>query len=199
MLKICSSCLLLTDIPSFAERVHSLAEEAGVVLAVEAEWNSMYRVRADMIMLGSKYLDSVSRDYYPLCTLILKKGESPFPYIREGIGRFIFDYANDVEIAFSFYQEIKKPVEEAGNFQEVVEQSSVKSFTFGDYDFNFADNQFRYRGKPIYLNPSYKLYLALWLLKGIKDNTKRKLVYDMRRKFGDGFLRDIDKSGQIRS
>ena len=100
MLIKCSKALLLSDVPSFVENYKALAEEIGVSLQVESEWNDRYRVTSEVVILGSKYLDTLNRSYYSEAVLILKEGESPAPYIKEGINRFIFNYKNNYESIF---------------------------------------------------------------------------------------------------
>ena len=108
MLIKCSKALLLSDVPSFAENYKALAEEIGVSLQVESEWNDRYRVTSEVVILGSKYLDTLNRSYYSEAVLILKEGESPAPYIKEGINRFIFNYKNNYELLCAFYKQEKR-------------------------------------------------------------------------------------------
>lgn len=55
---------------------------------------------------------------------------------------------------------------------------------------------FFYKGKPIYLTSAHKKYLAEWLLTGNKDNSRRMILCNLRKKFGVDFLADIDRFGQ---
>ena len=50
----------------------------------------------------------------------------------------------------------------------------------------------------IYLTDSSKKYLAQWLLNGLKDNSKRMILCNLRKKFGKDFLSDIDRFGQLK-
>ena len=63
----------------------------------------------------------------------------------------------------------------------------MTSFCIGDYDFQFDKNTFRYKGKSIYLCGSQKAYLASWLLNAHKDNSKRMILCNLRKKFGADF------------
>ena len=55
-----------------------------------------------------------------------------------------------------------------------------------------------YKGKAIYVTKAQKRYLADWLLNGHKDNSKRVLLFELRKKFGNDFLREVDRHGQIK-
>lgn len=199
MLEKVSSALLLSDVASFADNYRALADEVDVSLSVESEWNLRYRVSAEVVILGSKYLDSLNRAYYPIAVLILREGESPAPYIKRGITRFIFNYRNTYELLCAFYK-AERTLVHAGSreLEEIIKDSSSTSYINGGYDFDFARNRFIYLGKPIYLPESAKRYLAEWLLNGHKDNKKRMILCNLRKKFGTGFLKDIDRFGQLK-
>lgn len=189
----------MSDVPSFAEGYKSLAEDIGVELSVAEEWNERYRVTAEVVILGSKYLERLNRSYYPEAVLILKKGESPASYIKKGITRFIFDYQNNYELLCAFYRPEKIVLHASSNdLKTIIKECDVLRYQFGDYDFMFDTNKFKYRGKPIYLNESAKRYLAEWLLNGHKNNSKRMILCNLRKRFGEEFLRDIDRFGQMK-
>lgn len=199
MLIKCSKALLLSDVPSFAENYKALAEEIGVSLQVESEWNDRYRVTSEVVILGSKYLDTLNCSYYSEAVLILKEGESPAPYIKEGINRFIFNYKNNYELLCAFYKQEKIVVHASSNdLKTIIKESNVLNYQFGDYNFMFDRNRFQYKGRPIYLSDSAKRYLAEWLLNGHKDNSKRMVLCNLRKKFGEGFLKDVDRFGQLK-
>ena len=48
----------------------------------------------------------------------------------------------------------------------------------------------------IYLTNTIKKYLAQWLLNGKKDNSKRMILHNLRKKFGNDFLSDVDRFGR---
>lgn len=199
MLIKCSKALLLSDVPSFVENYKALAEEIGVSLQVESEWNDRYRVTSEVVILGSKYLDTLNRSYYPEAVLILKEGESPAPYIKEGINRFIFNYKNNYELLCAFYKQERIVIHASSNdLKTIIKESDVLNYQFGDYNFMFDRNRFQYKGRPIYLSDSAKRYLAEWLLNGHKDNSKRMVLCNLRKKFGEGFLKDVDRFGQLK-
>lgn len=199
MLRKVSKALLVSNVASFYENYEALAEDIDVNLQVEHEWNSKYRVNADVIILGSKNLESLNKTYYPMTILILKEGESPAPYIKMGIERFIFNYKNRFELLAALFR--PDPVilhASDADYDEIVRTSDVMSFCYGDYDFRFDKNQFKYRGKVLYLTASSKKYLAQWLLNGYKDNSKRMILCNLRKKFGEDFLSDVDRFGQFK-
>lgn len=199
MLRLCSKALLLSDVPSFAENYKALAEEVGVNLSVEEDWSSKYRITSEVVILGSKYLGKLNRAYYPEAVVILRQGESPAPYIKDGITRFIFNYQNNYELLCAFYKPEKVILHASSNdLKAIIKECDVLSYNFGDYDFRFDKNQFKYKGKPIFLYESAKRYLAEWLLNGHKDNKKRMILCNLRKKFGEEFLKDVDRYGQIR-
>ena len=199
MLIRCSSALLLSDVKSFSDSYKALAEEAGVSMIVEGEWNIKYRVSQDIVILGSKYLDKLNRAYYTNAVIILKKDESPAPYIAQGINHFIFDYTNVNELVFAFYRQEKVIVHSASaDLKSLMQDCNIFNFQFGEYDFKFDRNKFMYKNKPIYFNDSAKRYLIEWLLNGHKDNKKRMILCNLRKKFGDEFLRDVDRFGMMK-
>ena len=199
MLEKINSALLLSDVPSFVSRYKNLALESDVILEAEDTWNSRYRVGSDIVIAGSKFLDDINEDYYPVTVLILKKGESPSRFIKKGIERFIFNYEDDKELSFAFYRQKKQFLHfSSANLEETVADAGTQSFRQGNYDFWFDKNVFRYKGEAIYLCESAKKYLAEWLLHGHKDNGKRMVLYNIRKRLGKDFLKDIDRYGRIK-
>lgn len=199
MLRKCSSVLLLTNFEPFGQLYSQLAEEMGVSLRVEEEWNERYRVAADVVICGSKYLDSINRAYYPITVVILRSGESPAGYIKEGITRFIFDHENRYELALALYKPEKIYVQQKEmDVKSVLDGSPVLNYEYGAYRFDFSRDRYFYKSKGIYLTKREKTYLAEWLLNGHKDNEKRMCLFNMRKKFGKDFLADIDRFGQLK-
>lgn len=191
--------MLLTDIPSFAERVAGLAKSCEVNLSVEGSWNQMYRVSSEVVICGSKYLQDLNRAYYANTVLILKEDEKPEDFMDIGITRFIFNHKNDKEILFAFYvgDKVLSHIQNK-DLETLVKDSETAWFCMGSYDFQFDRGRFKYRGKLIYLAESQQRYLAEWLLHGHKDNSKRMIVCNLRKKFGKDFLKDIDRFGRIK-
>ena len=199
MLNKCTTALLLSDVPSFSTMYKTLAESIGVQMKVEAEWKDTYRANQDVIILGSKYLDKVNRAYYPKTVIILKPSENPARYIKEGIGHFIFDYQNQYELLVALFKQETLVIHSSSlELKNLIKSSSITSFCFKDYDFKFDKNQYNYKGKPVYFTDSQKEYLADWLLNGFKDNKKRMVIFTLRKKFGQDFLKDVNRFGQIK-
>ena len=199
MLIKCKSALLLSDVESFSKAYEMIAEEVGVELKVESDWSERYRLTQEIVILGSKYLDKLNSMYYPNVVLILKTNESPYPFMQKGITRFIFDYQNKYELFTALFKAEPVTVHTSHlPLEEIIKDSSVWNFTYGDYDFKFDKDKYFYKGKQLYLANAQKRYLAEWLLNGHKDNSKRMILCIMRKKFGQEFLADIDRFGRIK-
>ena len=116
-----------------------------------------------------------------------------------GIVRFIFNYKNRFELLTALFRPDPVIIHATdSDYDEIIKTSEVVDFCCGDYDFRFDKSQFRYKGKMIYLTASSKKYLAQWLLNGLKDNSKRMILCNLRKKFGEDFLSDIDRFGQLK-
>lgn len=199
MLSKVKSALLLTPVDSFAEHYTALAEGIGVRMERRDEWGRMFRMGADVVIYGSRYFDCMNSAYYPSSVIILREGESPEPYIEAGVSRFIFNHRNSYELLCALYKEEAVIVHASGGgLEEILRNAPAVRFCFGKYDFRFDENLFAYGGHSIYMPESSKRYLAEWLLRGNKDNSKRMILCNLRKKFGKDFLRDIDRFGQIK-
>ena len=197
MLKKVDKALLISDVASFSDNFSALAEDIGVTLLVEPSWNVKYRVNADTIIFGSKYISEVNEAYYPIAVIILKDGESPAPYIKMGVTRFIFNYNNSYEMICALHKSDSVIVHSGSvEYEEIVKDSVTARYNFGDYDFCFDKNVFKYKGKQIYLSNASKKYLAEWLLNSNKDNSKRMILCNLRKKLGESFLRDVNRYGE---
>lgn len=199
MLKKVNKALLISDVTSFSDNFSALAEDIGVTLLVEPSWNVKYRVNADIIIFGSKYISEVNETYYPIAVIILKDGESPAPYIKMGVTRFIFNYKNNYELICALHKSDSVIVHSGSvEYEEIVKNSVTSRYNFGDYDFCFDKNVFMYKGKQIYLSNASKKYLAEWLLHSNKDNAKRMILCNLRKKLGESFLRDVNRYGELK-
>lgn len=198
MLKKCKKALLLSDITHFADTYREIADDLGVALTVESDWNVRYRLNQEVVILGSKFLDKLNLDYFPQAVLILKSDEKPFPYIQQGITRFICDYQNTKELGLAFFYDMPVYISYTTvELEEMLKGFATHSFVVGEYNFDFLADSFKFRGKQIYLAKSQKRYLAEWLLGGHKDNKRRMLLCTLRKKFGETFLSDVDRFGHI--
>lgn len=199
MLRKCQTALLISEVPSFAYSYEELAKSIGVEMVTEGSWNERYRIIQDIVITGSKHLENINRAYYPNTVVILKNGENPAKFIKEGISHFVFDYTNKYELLTALFK--AEPVlvrSDSADIKNLIKCTGLDSFVCADYDFRFSQNIYKYRGKMIYLAESQKRYLAEWLLNGRKDNRKRMVLCNLRKKFGSEFLKDIDRHGQIR-
>ena len=199
MLKKCEKVLLITDVKSFADTYKALALDIGIEFQIEDKWNKMYRLNADIVILGSKYLEKLNPSYYAKAVVILKQDENPVQFMKMGVTKFIFDYTNHYELTLALFREEAITVHTSSrDIEAIIKASGTASFCFGDYEFRFDRNQFRYKNKSLYLCDSQKAYLAEWLLNSHKDNSKRMVLCNLRKKFGAEFLADVDRFGQIR-
>ena len=107
------------------------------------------------------------------------------------------NYKNSKEIFFALFIESKN-IEREDMVAQIINDANISLFDKGKYRFDFEKNLFWYKGNQIYLTESNKKYLALWLLQGKKDNNKRALLYEMRKRLGKDFLSDVDRFGNIR-
>lgn len=199
MLTKVKTALLITEVPSFKVSYSVIAREIGVELMAEERWSSAYKVNTDVVILGSKHLEELNPAYYNLAVVILRKDENPFPYIAMGITRFIYDYKNQYELMFALYRQEKVYVHaSSSSLQDLLKHSNGGLYKFGEYEFNFYGNRFLYFGKPLYITESEQKYLIEWLINGHKDNDKRMMLCNMRKKFGKEFLKDVDRHGQYK-
>lgn len=199
MLKKVDTALLISEVPSFCNTYSALAQDIGVKLIAESSWKKIYRIGFDVVIFGSSHLDEIDESYYSKSVIILKNGENPAKFIKLGIEHFIFDYENQYELLIALFK--TEPVVmqiQSKQIQDVIVDSGSAIFYEGDYDFRFDKNVFKYKGKPIYLCKSQRVFLAQWLLGGHKENSKRMVLCNLRKKFGSDFLADVDRFGQIR-
>lgn len=198
MLKICSKVLLISSVSSFVAYITEIAQDAGVEIEVADEWNPSYRLYADVIVCGSKYLSQINVLDYDKVRLVLKTTETVAMFLDKGITHFIFDYNNIREVAFSFFVEEKNIPLDKLSVQNILYEVHKDSFVTNKYNFNFSKNVFKYKEVGIYLTEGEKVYLAKWLFLGKKENDKRILLCKMRKKFGKDFLKDIDRHGKLK-
>lgn len=199
MLSKCKTVLLLTDVENFGGMYKELASDVGVTMHVEGQWSAKYRVSEELIITSSKYLDSVNPSYIDKLVIILREGESPAPLLKKGVSRFIFDYNNSYELLVALFKAEPVLIHTSSEaLSSVLARSETSRYCFGEYDFDFAQNKYKYKGKLIYLSEANRKYLAEWLLNGCKDNKKRMSLANMRKQFGSDFLRDVNRYGQYK-
>lgn len=196
------SALLLTEVESYERVVRKCADAMRVSLTVESVWNKNYRITESMVLAGSKYLANINPEYYRSVTVILKPDEEPFGFMKKGIRRFIYRYDDEREIKASFFLENVEAEHPKGStngeLKEIIRQCPSGIFDCGQYCFDFVKGIFIYSGDRIYLSSGERCYLAKWLLKGSKDNSRRIMIYNMRQRFGKDFLKDVDRVGKLK-
>ena len=198
MLEKCKTALLISDKASFADTYINLSNRIDVLMRAESKWNNRYKVTEDVVILGSSHLGELNTAYYSRAVVILKEDESPAPYIKEGINRFIFNYKNNYELITALFRMETVMLHAVSRDIQEILKDFPPVFKVGDYDFRFDSNVYFYKGKAIYLCMSQKKFLAQWLLGGHKDNSKRMILCNLRKKFGKDFLIDIDRFGQLK-
>ena len=199
MQKICSKALLLTDVESFGQAYKEIAESCEVDLRIESTWKPNYRVSEDVIICGSKYLELINASYYSNIVLILRAEEKPFEFVNKGVTRFIFNHNDTRELAFALVKRDKIYIKETTkDIKEITKDSTSLKYCLGDYEFHFDTNIFKWRGNGIYLTKQTVNYLADWLLNGHKDNAKRIILFNVRKRLGADFLKDVDRHGNLK-
>lgn len=198
MLKKVKSTLLLTTAESFSTTVKSITDGMNIDLCTEKEWSKKYKVAQEVILCSSKYLKDIAEEYYKRVVVILKRTDKLEELIEMGVERFIFNFENKQEIACAFLFPQKEVLyTHSMNLLEIVQNSFVTSFCQGNYNFDFMKDIYLYKGKEIYLKNSQKVYLADWLLKHNKDNSRRNILTVLRKSFGKNFLVDVDRVGNF--
>ena len=189
---------MLSNVPSFVKYISDISADLGIELDTADVWNINYRLNAEVIICGSKYIPYINVVDYDKVRLILKTNETVAEFIEMGITHFIFDYNNTKEVAFSFFFDAEEKQTDEMTVTDIINKTKISRFTKGKYDFNFLTNTFKYDGVGIYLRESEKIYIAKWLFLNIKENSKRILLFNMRKKFGKDFMQDIDRLGKIK-
>lgn len=195
MLKKCSSVLLLTEDEELYKKVYSVTSACDIELEWEREWYGAYRVTSDVVICDTEFASSLNASYYDKAVLVLGEGKV-FDY-REKFRRFIFNRENEQELMYSMLI-IPSDIKQKESSEEVIKAAGVQVFRQAQYDFNFNYGVFKYNGKSIYLSERERKYLAEWLLMKHKDNSRRVVIYALRKRFGKDFLSDIDRHGNYK-
>lgn len=187
MQRKCSSVMLLTENPGYASFVEKVAKEYDVGFNTETTWRLSRKLSQDLILCSGKWVERVNNLVYSRVVVILKSNESPLPYLKVGIQNFIFGYKETNQFEYIFNKKFELPV--------IAEEEGV--FIEGDYRFDFSRDEFIYKGRSIYVSRAEKEYLSIWLLSGMKDNTKRYHLWNMRKRFGREFLTEVSRTGEL--
>ena len=196
MLRRCCSVLLLCTDDPLIERYKALGTDLSIVIRSERHWHNTFRVSEDNIVCEPAFLPLVNEKFYDRVTLLLI-GKTPAPYIKMGIEHFVFDRDNDFELICSMFTSRKIVTRKAKSF-EILNYCDNKVFCTLDYKFDFERGVFKYKEKPIYLADHEKKFLVEWLLMGHKDNAKRMMLCNMRKRYGSDFLKEINRYGKIK-
>lgn len=187
MLSACNSILLLTKSKSFVEYIKDIADKCEVKVHSRDEWNPLYRVTEDKILCSSEWKDLINENNIKKTVILLKEGESFVKAKNKGFEQFVFNVKDERQIMYAFLT--VKQVKKAVNI-------SVGNFVDKDYRFDFTENCFYYKNMGIYLSETERNYIGNWLLKGFKDNNKRHLLFNLRKRYGKEFLSEYDFKGQ---
>lgn len=198
MLRTCSSALLLTTDGSLAECYRSLAPMCNVELTVEDRWNVRFKAEQDVIITEREFMGSIASEYRSRIVMLLR-GDDRISEVRSLCDRFIFSRDNMQELMYAFLvPEDSTGRDEGQSMGEILTSVRRTRFRKGDYDFDFVNGTYRYRGKGIYLTKMQRLMLARWLLLGKRDHNASVHLYQLRKKFGREFLADVSRFGEIR-
>lgn len=201
MLETCKTLLLLTDSEELAKRYEEVAFKCNVLLRWEKGWTKQYRISSDVVVCTSEYADMIAEEYRAKAILVLNKGEKIGKW-RWKFDRYVFNAEDENEVVYSMLRikPSKKEVKASSpTLSAVLQESGESHFCKGNYDFNFPQDIFKYKGTRIYLSKGNKLMLARWLFLSYKDNNARTQVCALRKKFGKDFLSDINAKGEIKN
>ena len=195
MLKRCSSILLLVNDTKLVERYEMLGLDLNINVRHETSWHPTFRIDCGSIICTPDFLDQINGEYISRVVVIVNG--TPAPYLKKGVERFIFDRANDYELICSMFMHGEIITKEAKPL-EILTNCEKKTFIAGRYHFDFERSIFRYNDKPLYIKEHEKKYLIEWLLLGHKNNDKRMMLFNLRKRFGNSFLRDVDRKGKLK-
>lgn len=200
MLKTCRSFLLLTEDKRLQNVYEAVARNSEIRIKIMEKWDVMNRSTEDVIICDSYFADMLNEDYWFKTVVVLKQGESFVPY-RKRFDRFVFDRENKNEIAYSLVKiklDVKREVAELTTVGSIINECGTSVYSCGDYFFDFGNGVYKYKGNGIYLTEGNKIALAKWLLLHKKNSSTRTQAYQMRRKFGNDFLLDVNIKGGIK-
>lgn len=195
MLVSSKTALLLSKDTDFIARYETVAQMCNVELTVRSEWNGRYRINQDVVIAEGELASLVASEYRNRLVLVFS---GSIAEMRAKADRFIFNKENLQELIYAFLK-IDNPVKvkDTRSVTSIVVSSGRSVFKESDYDFDFANSAFRYKGKEIYVSDGQKIVLAKWLLLGERGNNCYVQIHQMRKKFGKDFLSDINKYGEV--
>lgn len=200
MLKTCSKFTLITEDKWIQNAYDVISRNCDLRMKVCEKWDIKNRCDDDLIVCDSFFADTISDDYTHKTVIILKEGESFVPY-RKRFDRFVFNRENKNELTYALLRiklDFKQEIAELTTIGSIIKEAGESVYSSGDYFFDFGNGVYKYKGKGIFLTEGNKIMLARWLLLHIKNGNARTQAYQLRRKFGADFLKDINIKGGIK-
>lgn len=195
MLISSKTALLLSKDTDFIARYETVAQMCNVELTVRSEWNERYRINQDVVIAEGELASLVASEYKNRLVLVFS---GSIAEMRAKADRFIFNKESLQELIYAFLKiDNSVKVKDTRSVTSIVISSGRSVFKEADYDFDFANSIFRYKGKEIYVSSGQKIVLAKWLLLGERGNNCYVQIHQMRKKFGKDFLSDINKYGEV--
>ena len=195
MLVSSKTALLLSKDTDFIARYETVAQMCNVELTVRSEWNERYRINQDVVIAEGELASLVASEYKNRLVLVFS---GSIAEMRAKADRFIFNKENLQELIYAFLKiDNSVKVKDTRSVTSIVISSGRSVFKEADYDFDFANSTFRYKGKEIYVSEGQKIVLAKWLLLGERGNNCYVQIHQMRKKLGKDFLSDINKYGEV--
>lgn len=195
MLISSKTALLLSKDTDFIARYETVAQLCNVELTVRSEWNERYRINQDVVIAEGELASLVASEYKNRLVLVFSGNIAE---MRAKADRFIFNKENLQELIYAFLKiDNSVKIKDTRSVTSIVISSGRSIFKEADYDFDFANSTFRYKGKEIYVSDGQKIVLAKWLLLGERGNNCYVQIHQMRKKFGKDFLSDINKYGEL--
>lgn len=198
MLKSCNKILLISEDESLIQKYETLAPMCNVELTVRREWNIKFRTPHELIIADGKMIDTVAYEYRSKTIMVLNKNERFFD-AKSKADRFVFDRDNLQELMYSFCAvTVPTPLKDIKSLASIIHDANCGVYKRGEYDFDFSNDLYSYRGKRIYLTNQQRISLAKWLLLGVREKVDYTHLCHLRKKFGDAFMRGVNKYGEIR-
>ena len=175
------SVAILTDDNDLRVLYKKVCDSLGIKYLFLDKIREEGRVFGDLFICESGLFFDTIPDDLSKTVIVLKSIDDFRIYLRFGVNRFVFNRKNLDEVMFSLL--VDENVE--------IEGGKAKVFKRGDYLFDFARNEYKYKKENIYVTEVEKKYLENMVRDRKKDNDKRMVLCRMRKKFGEGFLKDI--------
>ena len=183
MLEVCRSMLLLTQDESLAERFASQAKDLNVPLFVRKKWKGSFRITQDVVVAEESFIPFIHFEDRHKLILITNNVSGNMMEAD----RFIFNRENENEIRYAFMK--KSPeVKKQKRLSSIIKKAGSSFCSGKDFSFDFAQRDYKYKGKSIYMSEAQATSVAEWLLLGRKNHLLHAHLYNLRKKFGQKFL-----------